>query len=118
MDGPIGATNAGTPGPAPTPGNVPAPAAGAAPAPAEGAMVASRRITLVTGQQLQATVTAILGGGFVRLGLLGGTLEASTHLQLEAGRSYWFTVAATSPQVVLAAARPGAIHALAGAFAE
>lgn len=71
---------------------------------ADAAAARVRLVDLVVGQGVEATVVALPEPGRVRIGLLGGLVEASSSLALQVGRSYAFTVAAVSPQIVLSPA--------------
>ncbi len=65
-----------------------------------------RVVEFAPGQRVQATVVEAPGDGTVTIGVLGAKVPAFSRLPLEVGRSYDFTVTATKPRIVLAAARP------------
>ena len=66
----------------------------------------AQALELVSGQKLSATVLELLDRERILIGLLGGRLEARTQAPLEVGRSYEFTVVATSPRLTLAVEKP------------
>jgi hypothetical protein len=84
----------------------PMPVGQATAAPASGAAPVLRLADLVPGQVLQGTVTALLADGRYRLGLLGALVDARADLPLELGRSYWLSVSAVVPELVLRALPP------------